>query len=306
MPKSSSDPLQCQECQSKPATLFITKTLGNKVVRQNLCESCARTVAALQIGDRAVAAPLEEILRVLFQSEAPPPSPLDIAAASPDWWRNLVESPNASPQPPSPQLPSDEFSADEDIADQQAETNETDNVNNDVVAENDLFDEPDFDTSASEANEEQQDADSSSTRDDLSELFAAPDSAFTPDASSSDAMSNSQNASLVPSVRCPKCGTTWDRLKQDGRAGCAACYVAFADDVTKVLERMQKSAIHEGKTPRSAEKRQKRLLHLRLRRDHRLEMLQRRLDESLQKEDYEEAAKLRDKIKVVTSTIVEE
>jgi protein-arginine kinase activator protein McsA len=69
---------------------------------------------------------------------------------------------------------------------------------------------------------------------------------------------------------------------------------------------MQKSALHEGKTPRAADKRQKRLMQLRLRRDHRLEMLQRRLNESLEKEDYAEAAKLRDKIKIVSATIVEE
>jgi protein-arginine kinase activator protein McsA len=37
-----------------------------------------------------------------------------------------------------------------------------------------------------------------------------------------------------------------------------------------------------------------------------LELLQRRLAESLAAEKYEEAAKLRDKIKVVSSTIVDE
>ncbi len=112
--------------------------------------------------------------------------------------------------------------------------------------------------------------------------------------------------SRVESVRCAKCGTTWDRLKEDGRAGCAQCYVAFAQELANVMERVQKASQHAGKTPRAMQKRQMRLVHLRQRRDNRLEMLQRRLKESLERENYEEAAKLRDKIKVVASTIIDD
>ncbi|HVF84869.1 MAG TPA: UvrB/UvrC motif-containing protein, partial [Abditibacteriaceae bacterium] len=101
------------------------------------------------------------------------------------------------------------------------------------------------------------------------------------------------------SLRCPKCGTTWDRLKQDGRAGCGQCYATFARELANVMERVQKASQHAGKTPRALEKRQRRLMHLRLRRDNRLEMLQRRLQESLERENFEEAARLRDKIKIV-------
>ncbi len=111
--------------------------------------------------------------------------------------------------------------------------------------------------------------------------------------------------SRVESSRCAKCGMTWDRLKQDGRAGCAQCYVAFSQELANVMERVQKTSQHAGKTPRAMLKRQMRLIHLRQRRDNRLEMLQRRLKESLERENYEEAAKLRDKIKIVASTIVD-
>jgi protein-arginine kinase activator protein McsA len=104
--------------------------------------------------------------------------------------------------------------------------------------------------------------------------------------------------------RCPKCGTTWDRLREDGRAGCAKCYVAFHDRLVDVMNRMQREAQHVGKTPRAAVKRRRRLEHLRARRDHRLEMLNRRLQEAITAEKYEDAAQLRDKIKMVSSTIV--
>lgn len=107
-------------------------------------------------------------------------------------------------------------------------------------------------------------------------------------------------------LRCPKCDMTWDRLKQDGRAGCAQCYEAFDEELRGVMEKMQRGASHNGKVPRSAQKRRNRLEHLRRLRDNKLELLHRRLEESIAAEKYEEAAKLRDKIKVVSSTIVDE
>ena len=108
----------------------------------------------------------------------------------------------------------------------------------------------------------------------------------------------------IVAERCPKCGTTWDRLREDGRAGCAQCYVAFHNRLVEIMSRMQHDAQHVGKTPRTAQRRRRRLDHLRTRRDHRLEMLNRRLEEAVAAENYEDAAQLRDKIKIVTSTIV--
>jgi len=108
----------------------------------------------------------------------------------------------------------------------------------------------------------------------------------------------------VVSARCSKCGTTWDRLRQDGRAGCAHCYVAFHEKLVAVMEKMQRHPHHTGKLPRAALKRSRRLEQLRARRDHRLEMLKRRLEDAVTSEKYEEAAQLRDKIKIVVSTIV--
>ncbi|MBV9867743.1 MAG: UvrB/UvrC motif-containing protein [Abitibacteriaceae bacterium] len=108
----------------------------------------------------------------------------------------------------------------------------------------------------------------------------------------------------IPTVRCSKCSTTWDRLRQDGRVGCSHCYIVFEEQLRDVMNRVQRAAEHTGKHPRTAEKRRRRLEHLRARRDHRLEMLNRRLQEAVAAEKYEDAAKLRDKIKIVASTIV--
>ena len=106
------------------------------------------------------------------------------------------------------------------------------------------------------------------------------------------------------SARCSGCGTTWDRIRHDGRAGCAACYLEFREQLTGVMARVQRGENHIGKTPRAIESRHHRLQHLRKRRDNQLAVLQARLQKAVSSEKYEEAARLRDKIKIVTSTIV--
>lgn len=108
----------------------------------------------------------------------------------------------------------------------------------------------------------------------------------------------------IAARRCPRCDTSWDRLRQEGRAGCPYCYTAFAGELRGVMERLQRGATHVGKRPRAAEKRRRRLEQLRVQRDNRLALLQKRLREAVAAERYEEAAELRDKIRVVTSTYV--
>jgi protein-arginine kinase activator protein McsA len=109
----------------------------------------------------------------------------------------------------------------------------------------------------------------------------------------------------TPTGRCAKCHTTWDRMREDGRAGCPACYEIFAEPLAETLERMQSASQHAGKAPRAAARRQRRLEHLRARRDSRLALLRERLEAALKADQFEEASKLRDKIRIVESTIVD-
>ena len=109
----------------------------------------------------------------------------------------------------------------------------------------------------------------------------------------------------APSGRCPKCRTTWDRLREDGRVGCASCYEMFEEALGESMERAQDASQHIGKSPRASTRRKRRLDLLRARRDSRLALLRERLETALASEQFEEAAKLRDKIKVIESTIVD-
>lgn len=102
---------------------------------------------------------------------------------------------------------------------------------------------------------------------------------------------------------CPGCSATWNQIVIDERAGCPKCYTVFRVSLTALLDQVQRESTHVGKTPRAAQKRRLRLEHLRQRRDNQLQLLRNRLAEAVKSERYEEAATLRDKIKVVSSSL---
>jgi len=115
-----------------------------------------------------------------------------------------------------------------------------------------------------------------------------------------DPFENIEVYSAFPSEgtpRCPTCQTTWERIKTDGRCGCSQCYTTFRDQLIGVMARVQRGPTHLGKTPTEAEKRRMRQENLRKRQENQLQMLHNRLREAVAAEKYEEAAKLRDKIK---------
>jgi len=88
---------------------------------------------------------------------------------------------------------------------------------------------------------------------------------------------------------CPTCGFTLDQFRKEGVLGCPDDYEVFAKSLQPLIEKAHSGRIaHCGKlpsrTPADAKK-QIKLLDLR-----------RQLEEAVQNEDYELAAKLRDKI----------
>ena len=82
--------------------------------------------------------------------------------------------------------------------------------------------------------------------------------------------------------------------------GCACCYETFAAELGEVMQRMQHGITHRGKQPRAAVKRIRHQEQVRIKNSNRLEMLTNRLKEAVAEERYEEAARLRDQIKLVS------
>lgn len=88
---------------------------------------------------------------------------------------------------------------------------------------------------------------------------------------------------------CPGCGWTPRRFRETGRFGCEQCYEVFAEELEELLPRLHRGAGHVGKHPGT-------LAPEAVARLERAE-LRRRLDEAVRDEDYECAARLRDRLR---------
>jgi len=94
-------------------------------------------------------------------------------------------------------------------------------------------------------------------------------------------------------LRCPSCGFSQTDFKKTGRLGCSTCYDAFAEGLSGMLKNMHRGMIHTGKVPaRLAEERE---------RSRAISFLTTSLEEAVTKENFEEAASLRDKIRLFES-----
>lgn len=99
-------------------------------------------------------------------------------------------------------------------------------------------------------------------------------------------------ASPVPSAAargCPGCGTTLGQIRQSGSLGCPDCYTTFAGPLAPIVERAQAGAVgHVGRAPTAANAREAQVA-LRAK-------LVRELEEAVASEQYERAARIRDRI----------
>lgn len=88
---------------------------------------------------------------------------------------------------------------------------------------------------------------------------------------------------------CPSCGLAFATIRQNGLLGCAECYKAFETELNGLIEQAQAGAnFHCGRAPRNCRDAAARL-ELRSR-------LAKELTEAVAAEQYERAAKLRDRL----------
>lgn len=103
-----------------------------------------------------------------------------------------------------------------------------------------------------------------------------------------------QSVSITPEQQntiCPVCGMNMNRLAEKGRFGCNECYKAFGDSALHTIKRIHGRKRHIGKMP----KRSSGAMSMR----RKLVDLRTKLEEHVIKEEYEEAARLRDEIRSV-------
>lgn len=115
----------------------------------------------------------------------------------------------------------------------------------------------------------------------------------------------------IKALKCNECGYTFDDIVNTGRLGCANCYDVFEDRLDPIIRKIQNSNRHIGRIGKildsRIEKRQEKNDNKKVenkeessnKNNNELENLQLKLKEAIKDERYEEAAKIRDKIKEI-------
>ena len=85
-------------------------------------------------------------------------------------------------------------------------------------------------------------------------------------------------------AECPSCGLKLSAVRKQSMMGCALCYETFGEELKSSIASMHRSLQHTGKQP------------VRQRKTAEIGGLQRAMHKAVSIQDFEEAAKLRDRI----------
>jgi protein arginine kinase activator len=106
---------------------------------------------------------------------------------------------------------------------------------------------------------------------------------------------NFENHTLGPKqqqtqLACNSCGLTYSQFSRSGRFGCASCYTQFGDRLDPLFRKVHSgNESHRGKIPR----RSGGIIHMK----RELNTMKDKLQQAIAKEEFEEAAQIRDQIR---------
>lgn len=89
--------------------------------------------------------------------------------------------------------------------------------------------------------------------------------------------------------RCKCCGCSFSDIVESGRVGCGECYETFRNELMPSLNRLHGKVKHVGSLPEAVVKVQTN--------EEKIEKLRESLKSAIEKEEFEQAAKIRDEIK---------
>lgn len=92
-------------------------------------------------------------------------------------------------------------------------------------------------------------------------------------------------------VQCSNCGMTYDLFKELGRFGCARCYTTFQEKIQPLFRKIHGNTEHTGKFPKGRGKE--------IGIQGKIKALKSQMQRAIDKEAFEEAAKIRDEIKAL-------
>lgn len=111
----------------------------------------------------------------------------------------------------------------------------------------------------------------------------------------SDAEAASKDKSKEPLLKCDKCQMTYEQFLQEGKFGCAECYHSFRKILIRSLKNLQGADTHVGKKPKGYVSSTNKIIN-------ELSDIEKKsilLQEAIEKEEFEEAARLRDEIRAL-------
>ena len=88
---------------------------------------------------------------------------------------------------------------------------------------------------------------------------------------------------------CPRCNSTYADILKEGKVGCPECYTVFSGELARMIRSIHGTTTHTGAIParhRAIKERREQIKRLRA-----------EMQEAIQKEDFEAAARLRDEIR---------
>lgn len=105
----------------------------------------------------------------------------------------------------------------------------------------------------------------------------------------------------VAQVTCPNCGLTFEEFTGLGRFGCGECYKAFRPQLEPIMRKIHGASLHRGRSPVVVEKVDSDDSEvLPIREEERLEE---ELAKAIESEDFERAAEIRDKLKLMRESL---
>lgn len=113
-----------------------------------------------------------------------------------------------------------------------------------------------------------------------------------------DQMLNGHSVINQDTLHCNSCGLTFNQFRKTGKFGCSDCYKNFESKLEPIFRRIHGNSQHSGKVPLRTGK------EIKLKKE--LSDLKSKLQHKIMTEEFEEAAKIRDKIKALELKLSEQ
>ncbi|MBQ3969839.1 MAG: UvrB/UvrC motif-containing protein [Clostridia bacterium] len=113
-------------------------------------------------------------------------------------------------------------------------------------------------------------------------------------------------SSLAVETHCPNCGVTFAQISKGGRVGCAKCYDVFYDRLLPSIKRIHGNTVHTGKRLRKPQLQSGSAAVSEAepaKQPSKLDILNEKLKTAIEKQEFEQAAKLRDEINEIKNSM---